>query len=55
MEAGGQWEVAGLASYKSIVGPLVENRVGVYTQQAYSLRLSDYDAWIASVTKAGAQ
>jgi hypothetical protein len=29
-------------------------RVGVYTQQAYSLRVSDYDAWIASVTASGA-
>ena len=48
VEVDGQWEVAGLASYKSIVGPLVENRVGVYTQQAYSLRVSEYDAWIAT-------
>jgi secreted trypsin-like serine protease len=54
VEADGQWEVAGLASYKSIVGPLVENRSGVYTQQAYSLRVSDYDAWIASVMQAEA-
>jgi secreted trypsin-like serine protease len=55
VEAGGQWEVAGLASYKSIVGPLVENRVGVYTQQSYNLRVSQYDAWIASVTASEAR
>ena len=52
VEADGQWEVAGLSSYKSIVGPLVENRSGVYTQQVYNLRVSPYDAWIAEVTAA---
>jgi hypothetical protein len=50
VEADGQWEVAGLSSYKSIVGPLVENRSGVYTQQVYNLRVSNDEAWIASVT-----
>lgn len=46
IEVDGQWQLAGLSSWKSIVGPISELRAGVYNQTSYNIRLSNYVEWI---------
>ena len=47
-----QWELAGLASWRSAEGKLSEVRSGLYGQRGYQVRISHYLPWIEATIKA---
>lgn len=49
IEAQGQWQLAGLASWKHWQGELEDFRGGMYGQTSYQVRLSRYAQWIEEV------
>lgn len=49
IQVGGQWEVAGLASWKKGKGTALVLHPGFYGQISYDVRVSHYVAWIESV------
>ena len=49
VEVDGQWQLAGLASWKYWEGDLAGFKAGFYGQTSYQVRLSSYVAWIESV------
>lgn len=49
IQADGQWELAGLASWKVVSGNVVTSRPGRYGQTACNVRLSHYREWIENV------
>jgi hypothetical protein len=54
IEAKGQWQLAGLASWKFVEGNAAAFRAGVYGQKTYNVRISSYTKWIEGVLGADA-
>lgn len=49
MKHEGQWALAGIASWRSIEGPLSDAPSGLYGQRGYQVRMSHYLPWIDAV------
>ena len=50
IQVGGEWQAAGLASWKRGVGNAIIRTSGLYGQTVYNVRVSHYLDWIKSVT-----
>jgi len=46
IDVDGQWQLAGLTSWKLVEGNAAEFHTGLYGQTSYNVRLSAYTAWI---------
>lgn len=53
VETGGQWRLAGVASWKVVEGHVVKSPYGLYGQVTCNVRLDHYADWIDSVMAAG--